>query len=252
MAYKQKAQSIHAGTSSHKSALKMAAASPNKAATPAYGGTKTWEEGMTASGGTLNDLVAKRKGLKKGSAEYNEVQNKINKALGSKKVHSGGTPSSKPYAPHTPKVDVEKKGGKVTATETSARGEKDSTTVDRKGRVRKTVDQTNRSTYNPDTQTGSSGLGMQTTTKKFKKSGKSKKTKTTYSMGTDTKKDDKRTVTTMGKRKQKERTVDPSEGKRGTVTKTKHYTKGKKAGTSKTRVRKKGQLFGRKVDVDYS
>ena len=249
MAYKQKAQSIHAGTSSHKSALKMAAASPNKAATPAYGGTKTWEEGMTASGGTLNDLVAKRKGLKKGSAEYNEVQNKINKALGSKKVHSGGTPSSKPYAPHTPKVDVEKKGGKVTATETSARGEKDSTTVDSKGRVRKTVDQTNRSTYNPDTQTGSSGLGMQTTTKKFKKSGEAKrKTKTSYSMGTDTKKDDKRVTTTIGKRKQKSRERDSD----GTITKTKHYTKGKKAGTSKTRVRQKGKLFGKKVDVDYS
>lgn len=249
MAYKQKAQSIHAGTSSHKSALKMAAASPKKAATPAYGGTKTWEEGMTASGGTLNDLVAKRKGLKKGSAEYNEVQNKINKALGSKKVHSGGTSSSKPYAPHTPKVEVEKKRGKVTATETSARGEKDSATVDRKGRVRKTVDQTNRSTYNPDTKTGSSGLGMQTTTKKFKKSGEAKrKTKTSYSMGTDTKKDDKRVTTTIGKRKQKTR----ERGSDGTITKTKDYTKGKKAGTSKTKVRKKGQLFGRKVDVDYS
>ena len=78
-------------------------------------------------------------------------------------------------------------------------------------------------------------------------------------MGTDTKKDDKRTVTTMGKRKQKFKTVDPSAGKRGTVEKTKHYTKGRKAGTSKTTVRQKGKLFGKggllgkkKVDVDYS
>ena len=51
------------------------------------GGTKTWSEGMKASGGNLNKLVAQRKNLKKGTPEYNAVQNKINAALGSKKRH---------------------------------------------------------------------------------------------------------------------------------------------------------------------
>ena len=46
-----------------------------------------WKKGDKASGGSLNELVKQRKGLKKGTAEYAEVQNKINKALGSKKVH---------------------------------------------------------------------------------------------------------------------------------------------------------------------
>jgi hypothetical protein len=39
----------------------------------------------------LNTLVASRKGLKKGTAEYNTIQNKINAKMGSKKVHGRGT-----------------------------------------------------------------------------------------------------------------------------------------------------------------
>ena len=42
----------------------------------------------------LNTLVASRKGLKKGTAEYNTIQNKINAKLGSKKVHGRGTATS--------------------------------------------------------------------------------------------------------------------------------------------------------------
>ncbi len=57
----------------------------------AYGGTKTYSEGSkdakAATGMSLNQLVAKRKGLKKGSPEYNKIQNQINKALGSKVRH---------------------------------------------------------------------------------------------------------------------------------------------------------------------
>jgi len=49
---------------------------------------KRWKKGDKASGGTLNELVAARKKHKKGSAEYAEIQNKINKSLGSKKVHT--------------------------------------------------------------------------------------------------------------------------------------------------------------------
>jgi hypothetical protein len=41
----------------------------------------------------LNTLVSLRKGLKKGTAEYNTIQNKINAKLGSKKVHGRGTGS---------------------------------------------------------------------------------------------------------------------------------------------------------------
>ena len=90
---------------------------------------------------------------------------------------------------------------------------------------------------------------MKETTRKFKKDGtQRRKVKTTYSMGTDTKKDDKRVTTKVGKRKQTIKTRESD----GTRSKTKHFTKGKKAGTSVTRERKKGQLFGRKVDVDYS
>ena len=48
-----------------------------------------WKKGDKASGGTLNELVTARKGHKKGSAEYAEIQNKINTSLGSKKVHKG-------------------------------------------------------------------------------------------------------------------------------------------------------------------
>jgi hypothetical protein len=63
----------------------------------AYGGTKTWAEGSksakSSTGKSLNQLVAARKGLKKGSAEYNTIQNQINAALGSKVRHS--TPAKK-------------------------------------------------------------------------------------------------------------------------------------------------------------
>ena len=48
-----------------------------------------WKKGDKASGNTLNQLVAARKKHKKGSAEYAAIQNKINKSLGSKKVHKG-------------------------------------------------------------------------------------------------------------------------------------------------------------------
>jgi hypothetical protein len=61
-----------------------------------------WKKADKASGGTLNELVKQRKGLKKGTAEYAEVQNKINKALGSKKVHKvTATPEVKPTVTKT-------------------------------------------------------------------------------------------------------------------------------------------------------
>jgi|21_taG_2_1085346.scaffolds.fasta_scaffold07660_4 hypothetical protein len=222
-------------------------ASPLKAEEKAYGGDRTWSEGQKASGGTLNDLVAKRKTLEKGSREWNVNQNAINKALGSKKRYDV---ADKPAdTSKTSKVT-----GRTTTTTTDDKGAVDTTVTRKDGSVKKTVDQTNLSTYDAEKGTGSSGLGMKETTKKYKRSGKPrKKTTTTYSMGTDTKKDDKKVTTKVGKRKQTTKTKndDLYSGGKGT-SKTKHYTKGKKAGTSVTKERKKGQLFGRKVDVDYS
>eukprot|EP00914_Ancora_sagittata_P030892 GHVO01062346.1.p1 GENE.GHVO01062346.1~~GHVO01062346.1.p1 ORF type:complete len:268 (+),score=-9.98 GHVO01062346.1:105-806(+) len=98
-----------------------------------------WKKGDKASGGTLNELVAARKGHKKGSAEYAEIQNKINSSLGSKKVHKGTkvnkkgeTVETKPKGTTTRKADgatVEKglgaqKGKTLTFTEKEAEGVK--------------------------------------------------------------------------------------------------------------------------------
>jgi len=63
-------------------------------------GDKVWKKGQVkakSEGSDLDALVKSRKGMKKGSDEYNAVQNKINSALGSKKVHGTKT---------TPKVDT--------------------------------------------------------------------------------------------------------------------------------------------------
>ena len=73
---------------------------------------KRWKKGDKASGGTLNELVSARKKHKKGSAEYAAIQNKINKSLGSKKVHKGTkvtkkgeTVETKPKGTTTRKAD---------------------------------------------------------------------------------------------------------------------------------------------------
>ena len=63
---------------------------------------KTWTKAVKKqkkkgeAGVTLSSLVSKRKGLKKGTAEYAAVQNKINKAYGVKKRHKATVPSPKP------------------------------------------------------------------------------------------------------------------------------------------------------------
>ena len=49
-----------------------------------------WKKGDKASGGTLNELVKQRKGVTKGTPEYNKIQNQINAALGSKKRYDEG------------------------------------------------------------------------------------------------------------------------------------------------------------------
>ena len=74
---------------------------------------ENWKKGEAkakSSGRDLNALVKSRKGMKKGSDEYNAVQNQINDALSNKKRH--GTTSS---------TKTNKKGNKTT-TETNVPG----------------------------------------------------------------------------------------------------------------------------------
>ena len=237
--------------------------------------------------GDLGSYVAERTKIKasyggdkakyKASPEYKANQSKINAAYGiddgykAPEVASGPTPapektkkrdfdstdaSNRQGAEGTGSQTVKNAIGRGSKTySTSADGKTNTVTKNRAdGSVRKVKESKNRSTWDPETGTGSSGLGMQTTTTKRKKDGSQRgKQKTTYSMGTDSKKDDKVTKSKVGKRKQTSKTknADLHSGGKGT-SKTKHYTKGKKAGTSVTKERKKGQLFGKKVDVDYS
>ena len=68
---------------------------------------KTWTKAVKKqkkkgeAGVTLSSLVSKRKGLKKGSAEYAKVQNAINKAYGSKVRHKAKAPKKA-----APKKDI--------------------------------------------------------------------------------------------------------------------------------------------------
>lgn len=74
---------------------------------------ENWKKGQAkakSSGRDLDNLVKSRKGLKKGSDEYNAVQNQINDALSNKKRH--GTTSS---------TKTNKRGNKTT-TETNVPG----------------------------------------------------------------------------------------------------------------------------------
>jgi hypothetical protein len=99
------------------------------------GGTKTWKEGSKASGGNLNKWVAERKKHKKGSAEYNALQNKINKALGSKKRH-GQTTTTKTAGP---KVSKDTKRTTKTKVATPGLGSKETKVVKgTKDNIRKT------------------------------------------------------------------------------------------------------------------
>ena len=49
------------------------------------GGTRTWQEGVSASNGQLDKWVAERKKHTKGSDEWKRLQNLINEALGNSK-----------------------------------------------------------------------------------------------------------------------------------------------------------------------
>ena len=86
---------------------------------------KRWKKGDKASGGTLNELVKQRKGLKKGTPEYAKVQNKINEALGSKKRYDEGTTTTTEEPTKTEKIVVkgEKKKEKIAEQAAKRTGE---------------------------------------------------------------------------------------------------------------------------------
>ena len=78
-----------------------------------------WKKGDKASGGTLNDLVKQRKGVKKGTPEYNKIQNQINKALGSKKRYDEG-----PTTDETTKTATEPESKRLTDDQKNVQNEK--------------------------------------------------------------------------------------------------------------------------------
>ena len=106
MGFKLPGKSMHSGTSSHRSALKMRVASPVKEQI-AYGGTKTWSQGQEEMGGKkgdpttgLNKVTNEQRDYeremkakhgkdwnKRDDNQWKKRQNVINKALGSKKVY---------------------------------------------------------------------------------------------------------------------------------------------------------------------
>ena len=115
--------------SSKKSPAKAMKKSPMKEDDIAYGGTVSWKEGMKKSGNRLNNLVAARAKYKKGTAEYNEIQNEINKNLGSKVRRTTKDESGKEVLPKNTKkttiVDdkgTEDKSDDTTKTETKVKG----------------------------------------------------------------------------------------------------------------------------------
>mgnify|MGYP003676167778 CR=1 FL=1 len=82
---------------------------PTKAKKGAKMSNENWKKGQDkakSEGNNLDALVKSRKGLKKGTPEYNKVQNQINSALGNKKRHGEG--STNTTTKNKPKNKIEK------------------------------------------------------------------------------------------------------------------------------------------------
>lgn len=162
-----------------------------------------WKAGSDAAkkntGRSLNDLVASRKGLEKGSNEYNKVQNEINAALGNKKRYEVKADSTKTGAGGRTK-ETTTVGDKVTKKTTSASGKREVTKVS-----------------TPDSKS-----------KSVAREGELKRTKSKTGLSTATKEDDvksKSRVTAAGDTKSKTKTATDvtkaTTGKDGDVTKSK-------------------------------
>jgi hypothetical protein len=91
-----------------------------------------WAAGSDAAkkntGRSLNELVSSRKGLEKGSNEYNKVQNEINAALGNKKRYDVAADETK-TGPGGRTKETTTVGDKVTKKTTSANGNREVTKV---------------------------------------------------------------------------------------------------------------------------
>jgi len=162
------------GTAGHASALKQVNINTGKVEIPALedkkrkdgepyvskegkemAGDKAWKKGQDkakSKGNNLDALVGKRNVLKKGSDEYNVVQNQINQALGSKKRHGvtgttetkgnkTTTKTSTPGTSNTSKKTVKRKDNTVkkvvTKTEDSTSNSKEVKKLDKQGVVTK-------------------------------------------------------------------------------------------------------------------
>tara|TARA_R110002012_G_scaffold318906_1_gene538106 strand:- start:28 stop:954 length:927 start_codon:yes stop_codon:yes gene_type:complete len=202
MGFKLPGKSMTSGTSAHSSALKMRA-EQNAASALKQVEKKMaeadWKKGQKSAKGTgrdLDALVKKRGGLKKGSDEYNVVQNQINKALGSKKRHGVTTVATDTKGKKTSNVkttpgisdlkvtEKTRKSGEVKKRVTEADREEgygDKKVVEkfRKGGERKS------SKIIEEGLTTKRGTSDKTTKKKYTKEGTVKKTKVKYKTDTD-------------------------------------------------------------------
>ena len=164
--------------------------------------SEDWKKGQErakSKGDDLDALVSKRKGMKKGSDEYNVVQNKINRALGDKTRHgvttttkgkttTEVTPGTKTTATTDKRKESSIAGGKVTkktkydsgTTKTTKlkTSDKGGATVSGVENVRKAKTKTKR------TEIGVGGGAVDTKVKtKYDKSGKVTKEKKTVKKG---------------------------------------------------------------------
>ena len=118
MGFKLPGKSMTSGTSAHSSALKMrteqiAASALKLGKKGLYASDMSWKEGAAKAeteGNDLNALTKARKGLKKGSFEYNKVQNKINSALGNKKRYDEGPAAEEVVVNPTKKEQIVEEG----------------------------------------------------------------------------------------------------------------------------------------------
>ena len=162
-----------------------------------------WQAGSDAAkkntGRSLNDLVSSRKGLEKGTNEYNKVQNEINAALGNKKRYDVAADETK-TGPGGRTKETTTVGDKVTQKTTSANGNREVTKIN-----------------TPDSKS-----------KEVVKDGEVARTKSKTGLSTDTRDDDVRDtsrVTASGDTKAKTRTATDvtksTTDKDGEVTKSK-------------------------------
>ena len=191
MGFNLPGKSMTSGTSAHSSALKMRAEQNAASALKQNMSNKNWETGQAnakSKGRDLDALVKSRKGLKKGSDEYNIVQNQINKALGSDKRHGvtestsekGKNSSTTKVTPGISTKTSTTKGRKTTVEydRESGQDRTDVIKVRKDGTKKKTVIKEE----NKPTKTGTTDKN---TVRKYDKEGDLKKSKVKFKTDTD-------------------------------------------------------------------